>query len=116
MDLGFLIIIGVFVIYYLLVLISEKRMISEAGDIIDKFLSVLLLYVAISIIYYSLTGQAFLSDNEDTYAVYIFIIGVVALLWAIPNLLKEFRFFNSFLKKGERLKRKRSKKRRWSTI
>ncbi len=109
MDLGFLIIIGVFVIYYLLVLISEKRIISEAGEIIDKFLSILLLYAAVSIIYYSLTGRPFLSDNEDTYAVYIFIIGFVALLWAVPNLLKEFRFFNRFLKKGERLKRKRGK-------
>jgi len=110
MDLGFLIIIGVFLVYYLLVLVSEKRIISEAGDIIDKFLSILLLYAAISIIYYSLTGQPFLSDNEDTYAVYIFIIGFVALLWAVPNLLKEFRFFNKFLKKGERLKRKRTKR------
>ncbi len=111
MDLGFLIIIGVFVIYYLLVLISEKRIISEAGQIIDKFLSVLLLYAAISIIYYALTGQPFLTDNEDTYAVYIFIIGFVALLWAIPNLLKEFRFFNDFLKKGENLTKKGRRKR-----
>jgi len=112
MDPGFLIIIGVFVIYYLIVLISEKRMISEAGQIIDKFLSILLLYAAVSIIYYSLTGRPFLTDNEDTYAVYIFIIGFVALLWAIPNLLKEFRFFNDFLKKGERLKRKRKRNKR----
>jgi len=110
MDPGFLIIIAVFLLYYLIILFVEKRMISEAGQIIDKFLSILLLYAAISIIYFSLTGNPFLSDNEETYAVYIFIIGFVALLWAIPNLLKEFRFFNNFLKKGEKLKRKRSKK------
>ena len=110
MEIGFLIIIGIFLIYYLIVLFVEKRIISEAGQIIDKFLSILLLYAAVSIIYYSLTGQPFLSDNEDTYAVYIFIIGFVALLWAVPNLLKEFRFFNIFLKKGEKLKRKRGKR------
>ena len=110
MEIGILIIIGIFLIYYLIVLFVEKRIISEAGQIIDKFLSILLLYAAVSIIYYSLTGQPFLSDNEDTYAVYIFIIGFVALLWAVPNLLKEFRFFNKFLKKGKKLKRKRGKR------
>jgi len=107
MDFGFLIIIGIFLLYYLLVLFTEKRIISEPGQIIDKFLSVLLLYAAISIIYYSLTGRPFLSDSETTYSIYIFIIGFVALLWAIPNLLKEFRFFNKFIKRGERLKRKK---------
>ena len=94
MDLGFLIIIGIFLLYYVIVLLVEKRIISEAGQIIDKFLSILLLYAAISIIYFAITGKPFLSDTEETYAIYIFIIGFVALLWAIPNLLKEFRFFN----------------------
>ena len=110
MDLGFLIIIGIFLLYYLIVLFTEKRMISEPGQIIDKFLSVILLYAAISIIYYSLTGSPFLSDNEDTYKIYIFIIGFVALLWAVPNLLKEFRFFNKFIRRGERLKKKKGKR------
>lgn len=109
MDPGFLIIIGVFLLYYLIVLFVEKKMISEAGQIIDKFLSILLLYAAISIIYFSLTGKPFLTENENTYDVYIFIIGFVALLWAIPNLLKEFSFFDKFLKKGEKKKRRRRK-------
>ena len=95
MEIGFLLIIAIFLLYYLLVLFLEKKIISEPKDIIDKFLSVLLLYAAISIIYYALAGKPFLSDNENSYAVYIFIIGFVALLWAIPNLLKEFRFFNN---------------------
>ncbi len=109
MELGFLIIIGIFILYYLIVLFVEKKMISEAGQIIDKFLSILLLYAAVSIIYYALTGKPFLSDNESTYSVYIFIIGFVALLWAVPNLLKEFRFFNKFLNKGKRLIKKKRK-------
>ena len=111
MDLGFLIIIGVFVAYYLLVLFVEKKIIHEPKDIIDKFLSMILLYAGISIIYYAITGQPFLSDTEDSYAVYIFIIGFVALLWTIPNLLKEFRFFNNFIKNGEKIVKKSRRKR-----
>ena len=110
MDLGFLIIIGVFVVYYLLVLFSEKKIIHEPKEIIDKFLSILLLYAGISIIYYAITGQPFLTDNEESYAIYIFIIGFVALLWTIPNLLKEFRFFNEFIRKGERLTKRKRKR------
>ena len=106
MDLGFLVIIGVFVIYYLAVLISEKRIMNEPKNIIDKFLSVILLYAGISIIYFAITGRPFLSDSEDSYSVYIFIIGFVALLWTIPNLLKEFRFFRKFIRKGKRLEKK----------
>lgn len=110
MELSFLIIIAIFIIYYFLVLFTEKKIIHEPKDIIDKFLSILLLYAGISIIYYAITGQPFLTDNEDSYAIYIFIIGFVALLWTIPNLLKEFRFFNRFLKKGKRLVKGRKKK------
>jgi len=110
MDLGFLIIIGIFLLYYLAVLLTEKKIIHEPKDIIDKFLSILLLYAGISIIYYAITGQPFLTDNEDSYAIYIFIIGFVALLWTIPNLLKEFRFFNKFIKKGEKLVKGKKRK------
>ncbi len=110
MDLGFLIIIGIFIVYYLAVLFAEKRIIHEPKDIIDKFLSIILLYAGVSIIYYAITGQPFLSDTEDSYAVYIFIIGFVALLWTIPNLLKEFRFFKNFIKKGEKISKKRRKR------
>ncbi len=109
MDLGFLIIIGVFLVYYFAVLFIEKKVIHEPKDIIDKFLSILLLYAGISIIYYAITGQPFLTDNEESYSIYIFIIGFVALLWTIPNLLKEFRFFNKFIKKGEKLTRRKKR-------
>lgn len=112
MDLGILIIIGVFLAYYFAILFSEKKIISEPKDIIDKFLSILLLYAGISIIYYAFTGQPFLTDTEDSYAVYIFIIGFVAILWTVPNLLKEFRFFNKFVKDGEKYNKIKTTKRR----
>ncbi len=109
MELGILIIIGTFIIYYFAVIFSEKKIISEPKDIIDKFLSILLLYAGISIIYYAFTGSPFLTDSEESYSVYIFIIGFVAILWTVPNLLSEFRFFKDFVKKGEKLEKERKK-------
>ena len=105
MDIGFLIIIGVFLLYYFLVLFNEKKIISEPGDIIDKFLSVTLLYAGISIIYFSITGRALFSETEDSYKIYIFIIGFISVLWTIPNLLKEFEFFQNFISKGKKKKK-----------
>lgn len=110
MDLGILIVIGVFLLYYFTILFYEKKIISEPKEIIDKFLSIILLYAGISIIYYALTGNPFLTDSEESYAVYIFIIGFVAILWTIPNLLSEFRFFKKFLKQGEKLNKVSKKK------
>ena len=63
MELGFLIIIAVFLIYYFAVLFSEKKIIMEPKNIIDKFLSVILLYAGISLIYFSITGRPFLNDT-----------------------------------------------------
>ncbi|MBT3323654.1 hypothetical protein HN681_00935 [archaeon] len=98
MDIGFLVIIVTFLIYYFSLVIIERKLVSEPKDIIDKFFSVTLTYAGISLIYFSITGQPFLTDSESSYNVYIFIIGFVAVLWAIPHLLKEFKTFRSFFK------------------
>ncbi|MBT4135245.1 hypothetical protein HOD75_00310 [archaeon] len=97
MDFGFLIIITIFLVYYFAVLIIERNIIQEPTEIIEKFLSVTLMYAGISLIYFSMTGKPFLGDSEETYNVYIFIIGFIALLWTIPNLLDKFGFFHNFL-------------------
>jgi len=92
-------IIGAFLIYYIFVLVLERKMMREPTQIIRKFLSVILLYAGISIIYFSLTGEPFLSDSQQTYDLYIFIIGFIAVLWTIPDLLLEFTFFRNFMNK-----------------
>jgi len=104
-DIGFIAIIGIFLIYYLLVLILERKIIHEPGEIIECFLSVILMYAGVSLIYYSLTGRPFLNDSPETYSIYIFIIGFIALLWTIPNLLENFSFFANFLKKQKKTKK-----------
>ena len=96
---SYLIIVGLFLLYYLLVLVIEKKMIHEPKSIIARFLSVILFYAGISIIYFSFTGKAFLDDSTENYNLYVFIIGFIALLWTIPDLLSEFRFFRKFMKK-----------------
>ncbi len=100
----YLIIVGIFLLYYLLVLIIERKMISEPKEIISKFLAVILLYAGISIIYFSFTGKPFLSESTENYNLYIFIIGFVSILWTIPDLLSEFNFFNKFMNKGKKKK------------
>ena len=79
-------------------------MLHDPKEIISKFLSVILLYAGISIIYFSFTGEPFLSDSQENYNLYIFIIGFVAILWTIPDLLSEFAFFRKFMVKGKRKK------------
>lgn len=96
MDIRYTFIVLAFLIYYLLVIIIEKKIIHKPSEILDKFLSVLLLYAGTSLIYFSLTGKPFLTDSADTYTIYIFVIGFIAILWTIPNLLEEFTFFNKF--------------------
>jgi hypothetical protein len=98
----YLIIIAVFVIYYLAVLITEKRIIREPQEIIGKFLSVILLYAGVSLIFFALTGQPFLGASQENYNLYIFIIGFVAMLWTIPELLEEFKWFRNFTKKSKK--------------
>ena len=101
-DFGFTIIIILFVVYYLAVLIKEHRMLDDPKDILEKFLSVTLMYAGISLIFFSITGEPLLGESPQTYNVYIFIIGFIAVLWTIPNLLKEFEFFNKFITKPKR--------------
>ncbi len=109
---AYLLIVGLFLLYYLMVLIIEKKMIHDPRDIISKFLSVILLYAGISIIYFSFTEKPFLGDSNANYSLYIFIIGFVAVLWTIPELLSEFKFFKKFIDNGRRGKKGRKKKRR----
>lgn len=97
-----LIIVGLFLGYYLLILFFERRMIRDPRDIIGKFFSVVLFYAGVSIVYFSLTGNPFLGESRETYDIYIFIIGFIALIWTIPELLGEFAFFKKFVRKGER--------------
>lgn len=101
-NLSYLLIVGIFLIYYLLVLVFERKMIHEPTEIVEKFLAVTLAYAGISLIYFSLTGKPFLTDDVSEYYVYIFIIGFIAVVWAIPNLVSEF----SFVKRMNRKKKK----------
>jgi len=76
-------------------------MIHEPTAIVEKFLAVMLAYAGISLIYFSLTGKPFLTDDVSEYYVYIFIIGFIAIVWATPNLISEF----SVVKKISRKKK-----------
>ena len=97
-DIGFIVIIVAFLLYYFSLIFVERKLVHEPKEIISKFFSVTLLFAGISLIYYSITGQPFLNDNEGSYKVYIFIIGFVAILWTVPHLLSEFKFFRKFFK------------------
>ncbi len=106
-SISYLVIISLFVIYYFFVLVLEKKIIDDPKEIIEKFLAVVLSYAGISLIYFSVTGKPFFGESMTEYYVYIFLIGFVAMLWAIPNLLSEFRFYKRFVKKGKKLNGKR---------
>ncbi len=101
-SLDYIIIVSIFVLYYIIVLISEKKMIEDPKEIIEKFLAVLLTYAGVSLIYFSITGRPFLGGEISEYYVYIFIIGFISVLWAVPNLLSEFKFFKNFQRKGKK--------------
>ena len=103
---GFTIIIVMFLIYYFAVLIIERKIIQDPKNILDKFLSTILLYAGVSLIYFSLTGRPLFGESTEVYSVYIFVIGFISILWTVPNLLKEFTFFNNFLNKSSRKKLK----------
>jgi hypothetical protein len=99
---SYILVIVVFLAYYFLVLLSEKKVMEDPKEILDKFLSVTLLYAGLSLIYFSLTGEALFGESLETYNVYIFIIGFISVLWTIPNLMKEFSFFRRFQRKGKK--------------
>jgi predicted tellurium resistance membrane protein TerC len=87
-----------------MVLFFEKKLISEPKEIITRFLSVILLYVGVSLIYLSLTGKPLFGESTENYSIYIFIMGFVAILWTIPDLLSEFEFFKRFIQKKDEKK------------
>ena len=98
---SYLMVILLFVLYYLFLIIIEKKLMSEPKDIIRKVLSVAFFYAGISLVYYSLTGSPFLSGDIKEYNFYIFMIGFIALVWAVPELLCEFKYFKQFFKKNK---------------
>jgi predicted tellurium resistance membrane protein TerC len=103
---SYLIIIALFLIYYLAIAYFEKKFISDPREVIEKFLAVVLGYAGISLIYFSLTGEPLFTDSISEYFIYIFIIGFIAVLWAVPTLLMEFKFFQKF----SRMRDKKGKK------
>jgi amino acid transporter len=105
-GINYIIIVAIFIIYYLAVLVFERKFIEEPKDIIDRFLSVVLLYAGVSLIYYSLTGLPLFEETAESYNIYIFIIGFIAVMWTIPNLLRDFSYFHKFSKKEKRKKKK----------
>ena len=110
MDLGFIIIATTFTLYMLIVFLVEEKIIYEPREILEKFLALSLLYAGVSIVYYSLTGNPFLNDSETSYKAYLFLIGFIAVLWSIPNLLSEFKFFKKYMKKDAGSGKKRRKR------
>ncbi len=101
-EFGYMIIIAAFLVYYLLVIFIEKKVIREPKEILEKFLSIILMYAGISLIYFAITGKPFLGDSVETYYLYIFLIGFIALMWTIPNLLSEFHFFKKFMRSNKK--------------
>ena len=99
MDIGFLIIAGMFVLYYLLLVIFPRKLLSNPIEIIEKLFSIALIYAGISLVYFALMGKPFLSDSLETYQFYIFMIGVIAIFWSVPDLLEEFNFYKKYFKK-----------------
>ena len=111
---GYLFVVGLFVFYYFLILLIEKRIVNDPKIIIAKFLSMVLFYAGVSLIYYASTGKPFMGDPIENYNLYIFIIGFIAVLWTLPDLLSEFNFFRGFLTKFE-VNEKRTEKMRRSS-
>ena len=111
MELNFLLVAMFFAFYVLVVLLVEKKIIYEPRDLLEKFLAFMLLYAGISIIYFSITGEPFLSETEASYRTYLFLIGFIAMMWSIPNILSEFTFFKQFMEdKKPKTKVKKKKK------
>ena len=111
MDLNFLLVAMFFALYVLIVLILEKKIIYEPRELLEKFLAFMLLYAGISIIYFSITGEPFLTETESSYRTYLFLIGFIAMMWSIPNILSEFTFFKQFME-DKKIKKKKVKKKK----
>jgi len=79
---------------------------GKKSSIVSKLIIVLIFGLVSSLIYFSLTGKAVFDRYINEYYIYIFIIGFIAVLWAVPNLLSEFRFFKNFERRAKKRKRK----------
>jgi hypothetical protein len=89
-----------------MLLIFERKIVHDPKEIIGKFLAVILFYAGLSIIYFSFSGEPFLGESRANYDLYIFIIGFIAVLWTVPELLSEFEYFRKFME-GKKEKRKK---------
>lgn len=103
---SYLILIVVFLVYYLAVLLLEKRFIQDPKDIIEKVFSIALLYAGISIVYFTFTGKPLFDDSASDYDFYILLMGMIAIFWTLPSLLEEFSIFKSFFSKTKRILKK----------
>ncbi len=113
MELNFVIIALLFALYIFVVMQVERRVIYEPAELLEKFLAFMLLYAGISLVYFALTGRPFPNESESTYKIYIFLIGFIAMMWSIPNILGEFKFFRKYMKdKNIKSSTKKSKKKK----
>ncbi|MFH1972750.1 MAG: hypothetical protein ABIJ18_04715 [archaeon] len=113
MNWDIIVVIIIFLVYYITLFIDRKTIITQPKDIIMKFLAIVFLFAGVSLIYYSITGQPLLADNTQSYNVYIFVIGFIAVMWSFPFLMKEYRFFNRiFIRNEQEIKLKRNNKKK----
>ena len=98
-SIAYMIILAVFLIYYFLLLIFEKKILGDVKEIVLALLSIIIVYAGVALIYFSLTGKAFFGGDTADYSVYTLIIGFVSALWAIVHLLSRFKVFRKFVKK-----------------
>ncbi|MDD4878736.1 MAG: hypothetical protein PHO02_06950 [Candidatus Nanoarchaeia archaeon] len=111
MDWSIVVIIGIFLVYYITIFIEQRKLLTEPKDIISKFLVVVLFYAGLSLIYYSIVGRPLLTESPQTYNAYIFIIGFIAIIWTLPLILKDFRFYNRLFAKTKETNLKLKSKR-----
>jgi len=95
LDLG--IIVVIFLVHYFLVLILNKRLITNPNEIISKLFMSVLLYVGASFIYFAFTGRSLTGEEIVSMQVYIFAIGFISILIAATNLLKDFSPFKKII-------------------
>ena len=102
-DLG--IIAAIFLVHYFLVIVFNKRLITNPNEIISKFFMAVLLYLGAILVYFSFTGKP-LIDNILSLQVYIFIAGFISFIIALTNILKDFSPFKKVIFTRRRSDRK----------
>ena len=91
------IVAGIFLIYYLATLIFNKKLITDSGEIISKFFTSLLLYGGVLLIYFSFTKESLPNSGFQEITIYFFIAGFLAIMFSLPNLLKDFGQFKKII-------------------